>query len=104
MDKSPLRMKSIPGRGSGSTGKLRAYWSKTRRIIYEYLSRADTQSVPTDEALLEQAHRELMDAHNQFAGAGEPELIDCAIYSLKAAEIKYDYLYKKIKQKRLARC
>ena len=52
----------------------------------------------SDRELLKEAHQELMCAHNMFARVVEEEMIDCAIYSINAAEKRYNYLYKKIKQ------
>lgn len=80
-------------------------WPKTCRIIADCLhgSRCEP-GIPSDEELLKEAHRELMDAQSRFSGAEDPELIDCAIYALKAAEMKYDYLIRRIKQQRALRC
>jgi|GEM_PF-532522 len=86
-------------------GVLEAFWNRIRRMIMEYLRPSSrSQAAPTDEELLQQAHRELLEAHNRFSSIEEPELIDCAIYSLKAAEIRYDYLFRRIKQQRAVRC
>jgi dTDP-4-dehydrorhamnose 3,5-epimerase-like enzyme len=52
----------------------------------------------SDRELLQGAHRELMCAHNMFARVVDEEMVDCAIYSINAAEKRYNYLYKKIKQ------
>jgi len=51
----------------------------------------------SDRELLKEAHQELMCAHNMFARVVEEEMVDCAIYSINAAEKRYNYLYKKIK-------
>lgn len=85
-------------------GESATFWSKTRRIIRECLRPSSPEhKVLSDEELLQQAHRELLEAHNRFSSIEESELIDCAIYSLKAAEIRYDYLIRQIKQQRAAR-
>lgn len=52
----------------------------------------------SDRELLKEAHRELMCAHNMFTRVVDEEMVDCAIYSINAAEKRYNYLYKKIKQ------
>ena len=52
----------------------------------------------SDRELLKEAHQELMCAHNMFARVVDEEMVDCAIYSINAAEKRYNYLYKKIKQ------
>jgi len=82
-------------------GSPEAFWSKTCRIIRECLRPSfQGQKLASDEELLQQAHRELLEAHSRFSMAEEAELIDCAIYSLKAAEMRYDYLIRRIKQQR----
>lgn len=82
-------------------GEPASFWSKTRRIIRECLRPSfQGQKLVSDEELLQQAHRELQEAHSRFSMAEEAELIDCAIYSLKAAEMRYDYLIRRIKQQR----
>jgi hypothetical protein len=53
----------------------------------------------TDRELLEDAGRKLREAEGLLEEVNDPELIDYAIYQLKAAEKRYDYLYKIIKNK-----
>ncbi len=53
----------------------------------------------SDECVLQQAHQELKQAQNWFANLDEPEMIDYAIYKIKAAEKHYDYLLKRIRLK-----
>lgn len=80
-------------------------WTRTRRTIGAcFCSTHSKSALPSDEELLRQAHQELMDAQIRFAAVKEPELIDCAIYALKAAEMRYDYLIRRIKQQRVIRC
>lgn len=80
-------------------------WPKTCRIIADCLHGYHREpELPSDEELLRQAHRELMDAQSRFSGVEDPELIDSAIYALKAAEMRYDYLIRRIKQQRAVRC
>lgn len=52
----------------------------------------------SDRELLKEAYQELICAQNMFARVVDEEMIDCAIYSINAAEKRYNYLYKKIKQ------
>jgi hypothetical protein len=47
-----------------------------------------------DANALESAHRDWLAASRLFDSATEPELVDYAIYSLKAAEKHYVYLWK----------
>lgn len=87
--------------GSGAN----SFWSRTCRIIAEcFRLSARDQAAPKDEEMLQRAHRELQEAHNCFSSVDDPELIDYAIYSLKAAEIRYNFLFQKIKQQRITRC
>ncbi len=53
----------------------------------------------SDEAVLQEAYEELQQAQNWFANLNEPEMIDYAIFKIKAAEKHYDYLLKRIKTK-----
>ncbi|MDH7578347.1 MAG: DUF2508 family protein [Bacillota bacterium] len=52
-----------------------------------------------DCKILAEAHREWMAARKLFDFATEPDLVDYAIHSLKAAEKRYIYLWKKARQK-----
>lgn len=56
--------------------------------------------VMTDENLLYEAQQELIQARSLFAQAEDPEMIDYAIFHLKAAEQRYDYLIRRIKVQR----
>ncbi len=51
----------------------------------------------SDEVVLQQAYQELQQAQNWFANLDEPEMVDYAIFKIKAAEKHYDYLLKRIK-------
>lgn len=50
-----------------------------------------------DELILDQAKRDWMMAQRIFEEASHPELIDYAIYNLKAAEKRYMYLLKQFR-------
>lgn len=50
-----------------------------------------------DEVILEHAKRDWIIAQKIFEEARHPELIDYAIYNLKAAEKKYMYLLKQLR-------
>lgn len=85
-------------------GEPASFWSKTRRVIGEFLRPSSHEhKALSDEELLLQAYRELQEAHSRFSMAEEAEMIDCAVYSLKAAEMRYDYLIRRIKKQRAAR-
>ncbi|KUG02554.1 hypothetical protein ASZ90_020050 [hydrocarbon metagenome] len=51
----------------------------------------------SDEVVLQQAYEELQQAQNWFANLNDPEMVDYAIFKIKAAEKHYDYLLKRIK-------
>lgn len=70
-------------------------WLKTCRLLNENKQENIEFS---DRELLKEAHRELMCAYNMFARVVDDEMVDCAIYSINAAEKRYNYIYKKIKQ------
>lgn len=70
-------------------------WFKTCRLFNE--NELENMEF-SDQELLKEAHRELMCAHNMFARVVDEEMVDCAIYNINAAEKRYNYLYKKIKQ------
>ncbi|NLW91432.1 MAG: DUF2508 family protein [Syntrophomonadaceae bacterium] len=75
------------------------FCSKTRRVIQKYFQPLRPEATMPEVEMLEQAHRELLEAQNLFSVMEEPELIDCAIYALKSAELRYNYLIRQIKQK-----
>lgn len=53
----------------------------------------------SDEEMLVQAREELAQAQNLFSRVEDPDMIDYAVLRLKAAEKRYDYLLKILKQK-----
>lgn len=61
-----------------------------------------TAKPPGDEELLREAHRAVMEAHNLLTRVQDEDMIDCAIYNLKAAEKRYDYLLRRIKEQHRA--
>ncbi|MGD9569776.1 MAG: DUF2508 family protein [Sedimentibacter sp.] len=50
---------------------------------------------------LENAKKEWEEAKNIFENVSEPDLVDYAIYNVEAAEKKYVYLLKQIKNEKL---
>jgi len=50
-----------------------------------------------DEMILEHAKRDWIIAQKVFEEASHPELVDYAIYNLKAAEKRYMYLLKQLR-------
>mgnify|MGYP000852365251 FL=1 len=76
-------------------------WSRLYSQLLAYRILDDDSSNKTDysdQQLLKQAHLELMWAHNMFARVVDQDMVDCAIFSINAAEKRYNYLIKKIKQ------
>lgn len=82
-----------------------SYCSNLRNRICKYLSLKEEffySGPKSDEELLRQAQEELDQAHNLFSRVDDPDMIESAIYYLKAAEKRYDYLLKKIKSQHKA--
>lgn len=68
-------------------------------VLYDELQQLPSRK--TDEELLMEAQAELEQAENLFMRMTEPEMVDCAIFQIYAAEKRYNYLFKLIKSKRL---
>lgn len=76
-------------------------WSRlySRLRYYRVLNNDDQDKADySNQELLKQAHLELMCAHNLFTRVVDEDMVDCAIFSINAAEKRYNYLIKKIKQ------
>ena len=69
--------------------RLCHYWRATEQVgpMRDY----------SEERLLWGAAEELSNAHNLFSRVQDHEMVEYAILILKAAEIRYDYLLKKVK-------
>lgn|GEM_PF-572403 len=52
--------------------------------------------------LLKQAHLEIMCAYNMFDRVVDEDMVDCAIFSINAAEKRYSYIIKSIRQEQKA--
>ncbi len=73
-------------------------WNKACRLLWlREDGRQQVNEHMSDECVLQEAHQELQQAQNWFANLDEPEMIDYAIYKIKAAEKHYDYLLKRIR-------
>ncbi len=80
-------------------GICSGWWSRACNYLFlrdEAVNRVKT----SDEEFLKEAYQELIEAQNLFARVDDPDMIDYAIYTLKAAEKRYDFLLKRIKNKR----
>ena len=75
-------------------------WNKAGSYLRLREDQQPENEIISDEIVLQQAHQELQQAQNWFANLDEPEMIDYAIYKIKAAEKHYDYLLKRIKSSR----
>ena len=69
------------------------------RINYFILKSEEETEIISDDELIRQALDEINQAWNLFSEVEDHDLIDYAIYSLNAAEIKYNYLVKRLKRK-----
>lgn len=72
-------------------------WARTR----DYIFMKDSPDHPelSQERLLHSAQQELESAYNVFSRAEDPEMIEFAVYNLKAAEKRYDYLLKQARKR-----
>lgn len=75
---------------------LSTLWIKLRQLL-ELSDNRVVDNAITEEQLLEEAFQELVEARCLFTQAQEPDMIDYAIFHLKAAEQRYDYLIRGIK-------
>lgn len=73
--------------------------TKAKQLL-EFNDHRQPEVAITDEELLEEAYQELVEARSLFTQVQEPEMIDYAIFHLKAAEQRYDYLIRRIKAQR----
>ena len=63
----------------------------------------DKQAIKPDEIqLLQEAREQLNEARNLFARVEDPDMVECAIYSLTAAEKRHNYLIKRFKEDKIA--
>ncbi len=74
-------------------------WEKTKNYIG--LKEEPATDCYSPEQMLELAKQELDSAYNLFSRAEEPEMIEYAVFNLKAAEKRYDFLIKQAKQQAL---
>ncbi|HWP97255.1 MAG TPA: DUF2508 family protein [Syntrophomonadaceae bacterium] len=60
----------------------------------------ETVSNFSQDRMLEEAHRALVQAQNLFSRVEDPDMIQYAVYTMKAAEEHYNYLIKAMKASR----
>ncbi|HCF49698.1 MAG TPA: hypothetical protein DER60_05410 [Syntrophomonas sp.] len=71
-------------------------WAKTKEYIC--MKEEPASDAYGQEQMLELAKQELDLAYNMFSRAEDPDMIECAVFNLKAAEKRYDFLIKQAKQ------
>lgn len=78
---------------------LKAYVMKISGLIkpVDEQTQMDETKPFSEEQMVEEAHQALIQAQNLFARVEDPDMIDYAIYSMKAAEERFDFLVKAIK-------
>lgn len=57
-------------------------------------------SLPSEQEMLERAKSELDCAYNILSNIEEPDMLDWAIFNLRAAEEKYNFILRRIKGKK----
>ncbi|HBD64464.1 MAG TPA: DUF2508 domain-containing protein [Clostridiales bacterium] len=70
---------------------------KFRNILDSFKSQKSQDTKNELYANLESAKKEWEEAKNIFENVSEPDLVDYAIYNVEAAEKKYVYLLRQIK-------
>lgn len=70
-------------------------WEKTKN--YMGMKEETANNAFGTEQMLEAAKQELDSAYNLFSRAEDPDMIECAVFNLKAAEKRYDFLIKQAK-------
>ncbi|MEN6327752.1 MAG: DUF2508 family protein [Syntrophomonas sp.] len=76
--------------------------AKLWSLVYDHMFLQDdiTSSVDmSDEAMLKEAYREMMEAENLFSRVEDAEMIDYAVFNLNAAEKRYNYVLKQIRDR-----
>lgn len=58
---------------------------------------SEETKILSNQEMLDEAHQEIIEARNLFSRVEDPDMVDYAILKLKAAEKRYNYLIKVIK-------
>lgn len=74
---------------------------KLKRFVDTFKIQRETYDKDDLYINLENAKKEWEEAKNIFENVSEPDLVDYAIYNIEAAEKKYVYLLKLIKNEKL---
>ncbi|MDD4803128.1 MAG: DUF2508 family protein [Syntrophomonas sp.] len=78
-------------------------WSKLWRSVNKpwiIKSEEEPSLKIDDKKMLQMAGEEVAAARNIYSQVEDPDMVDWAVYSLAAAEKRYDYLLKKYRQKK----
>ena len=76
--------------------------AKLWRLVCDHMLLQDdiTSSVDmSDEAMLQEAYREMVEAENLFSRVEDAEMIDYAVLNLNAAQKRYNYVLKQIRKR-----
>ena len=80
--------------------QIRGVFTRLSRISQTAEVVKDDNPKPfSEEEMIEEAHQALVQAQNLFSRVEDPDMIDYAIYTMKAAEERFDFLVKSIKLK-----
>ena len=75
-------------------------WWEALREVWLLNGEDKQQKKPDDIILIQEAKDELLTARLMFAQMEDPDMVDWAVYSMTAAEKRYDYLLKNYRQKK----
>jgi len=88
--------------------KSKNYYKEKAQRVIEYANilskKFKTKEKTEEEKMLEnlkKAHEEWKNKEVYFESVTDPDLVDHAIYELKASKIKYIYLLKKVKERNI---
>ncbi|HSH34901.1 DUF2508 family protein [Schnuerera sp.] len=88
--------------------KSRNYYKEKAQRIIEYVDilskKFKTKEKSEEEKILDnirKAHEEWKNKEKYFESVTDPDLVDHAIYELEASKIKYIYLLKKAKERKI---
>ena len=74
------------------------YWKCLYRLFF--IKESPPQKDYTEERLLQKATEEMTNAYNLLSRVEDPEMVEYAVLTIKAAEIRYGYLLKQVKASR----
>lgn len=79
---------------------MRAWSNFWKNMCYPWIMKDKRDNNPIDDMEeIKKAVEEMDQARSIYSEVEDPEMVDWAVYSLTAAEKRYDYLLRKYKQK-----